>query len=194
MKKFLALLISLFLIPVCVFAQKPTFSVVTGEMEVSFIQLDTEREMLDINLDVEAIRGLVGVRFLYETHKDQTPDVVDRMESRIKYLLVGRAQNKQVWENIKTIYSEMIAQNDDWELAETFFNSITRRIFATVGVDAKIEFVNTDFDSPPNQSSAAVFDTYRGRDSTADLIEQIRNHRQKKRAKRGDFDPGESAD
>ena len=37
-----------------------------------------------------------------------------------------------------------IAGNHDWELAETFFNSITRRILATVGVDCKIEFVNTD--------------------------------------------------
>ncbi len=64
-------------------------------------------------------------------------DVVDHIERRIKYLLAGRAQNKQVWEHIKTIYSAMIAGNDDWELAETFFNSITRRIFATVGVDSK---------------------------------------------------------
>jgi isocitrate dehydrogenase kinase/phosphatase len=100
-------------------------------------------------------------------------DVVDHVEGRIKNLLDGHAQDKQVWENIKALYSGIIAQNDDWELAETFFNSITRRIFATVGVDAKIEFVNTDFDSPPGQSSAAVFHTYRGRDSTADLIEQI---------------------
>ncbi|MCP4621955.1 MAG: bifunctional isocitrate dehydrogenase kinase/phosphatase [bacterium] len=47
-------------------------------------------------------------------------EVVDQIESRIKYLLVGRSQNKQIWEQIKTIYSEMIAGNDDWELAETF--------------------------------------------------------------------------
>ena len=100
-------------------------------------------------------------------------DVVDHIERRIKYLLGGRAQNKQVWEHIKAIYSGMIAGNDDWELAETFFNSITRRIFATVGVDIKIEFVNTDFDSPPNQFSAPVYHTYAGQESTADLIEQI---------------------
>ena len=100
-------------------------------------------------------------------------DVVDHIERRIKYLLGGRAQNKQVWEHIKAIYSGMIAGNDDWELAETFFNSITRRIFATVGVDIKIEFVNTDFDSPPNQFSAPVYYTYAGQESTADLIEQI---------------------
>ncbi|CAB1062568.1 Isocitrate dehydrogenase phosphatase (EC /kinase (EC [Olavius sp. associated proteobacterium Delta 1] len=100
-------------------------------------------------------------------------DVVDHIERRIKYLLAGRAQNKQVWEHIKATYSGMIAGNDDRELAETFFNSITRRIFATVGVDIKIEFVNTYFDSPPNQFSAPVFHTYAGQESTAELIEQI---------------------
>jgi isocitrate dehydrogenase kinase/phosphatase len=100
-------------------------------------------------------------------------EVVDHIESRIKYLLLGRAQNKPLWEHIKVIYSGMIVSNDDWELAETFFNSISRRIFATVGVDIKIEFVNTDFDSPPNRISGAVFHTYPGQESTADLIGQI---------------------
>jgi isocitrate dehydrogenase kinase/phosphatase len=100
-------------------------------------------------------------------------DVVDHIERRIKYLLVGRAQNKQVWEHIKATYSAMIAGNDDWELAETFFNSITRRILATVGVDTEIEFVNTGFDSPPNQVPAPVYHTYTGPESTADLFEQI---------------------
>ncbi len=100
-------------------------------------------------------------------------DVVDHIERRIKYLLGGRAQNKQVWQHIKAIYSGTIAGNDDRELAETFFNSITRRILATVGVDIKIEFVNTDFKSPPSQFSAAVFHTYPAQESTADLIARI---------------------
>jgi len=100
-------------------------------------------------------------------------DVVDHIERRIKYLLAGRVHNKQVWQRIKTDYSAMIAGNHDWELAETFFNSITRRIFATVGVDRKIEFVNSDFDTPPNHFAGVVFQTYAGHESAADLILQI---------------------
>jgi isocitrate dehydrogenase kinase/phosphatase len=103
-------------------------------------------------------------------------DVVDRIERRIKYLLVGRAQSKPVWEHIKKVYSGVIAGNHDWELAETFFNSITRRIFATVGVDSKIEFVSTDFDSPPNHFAEAVFQIYAGPESTAELISQVLNN------------------
>jgi len=102
-------------------------------------------------------------------------EAVDQIEARIKYLLLGRAQNKRVWEQIKAKYSELIAGNDDWELAETFFNSITRRIFATVGVDIKIEFVETDFDSPPNYFSEPVFRAYHGQKSTAEVMTRIFN-------------------
>ena len=35
-------------------------------------------------------------------------------------------------------------------MAESFFNSLTRRVFATEGVDQAIEFVDTDFDAPPS--------------------------------------------
>jgi isocitrate dehydrogenase kinase/phosphatase len=36
----------------------------------------------------------------------------------------------------------MIGRREDREIAETFFNSITRRIFATVGVDPGVEFLS----------------------------------------------------
>ena len=100
-------------------------------------------------------------------------DVVDQIENRIKYLLVGRFRNKPIWKQVKATYTKLIAGNDDWELAETFFNSITRRIFATVGVDINIEFVDTVFDSPPDHDAAAVCRTYPAHESTAELVEQI---------------------
>ncbi|MGI8432514.1 MAG: bifunctional isocitrate dehydrogenase kinase/phosphatase, partial [Chthoniobacterales bacterium] len=49
------------------------------------------------------------------------------------------------------VYSSLIAQSVRFELAESFFNSLTRRVFATEGVDQAIEFVDTDFDFPPNE-------------------------------------------
>jgi len=98
---------------------------------------------------------------------------VDRSETDMRRLLAERVQEIQIWSDTKTVYSGMLVGNDDWELAETFFNSITRRIFATVGVDAKIEFVNTDFETPPNYTSSQVCITYRDSNLTADLIRQI---------------------
>ena len=114
-----------------------------------------------------------GMRLDAVQRLDLYPTVVNRIETDMRRLLADRVQEIQIWTEIKAVFSGMLVGNDDWELAETFFNSITRRIFATVGVDAKIEFVNTDFETPPNHTSSQVFNTYKGSKSTADLIRQI---------------------
>jgi len=48
---------------------------------------------------------------------------------------------KVPWGELKALYGERLADLADAELAETFFNSATRRVFATVGIDPEIEFV-----------------------------------------------------
>jgi isocitrate dehydrogenase kinase/phosphatase len=55
-----------------------------------------------------------------------------------------------------------VEARSDRELAETFFNSITRRVFTTVGVDQRIEFVDSDFDEPPPGSRESITRTYAG--------------------------------
>ncbi len=73
----------------------------------------------------------------------------------------------------KAAYSAMLVGNDDWELAETFFNSVTRRIFSTVGVDSNIEFVNTDFDTPAGRTASKCFRTFKNQLPNAGLIKRI---------------------
>ena len=80
---------------------------------------------------------------------DVYKQAVDRVEADIRTLLGERAQDPIVYASMKAVYSSFIADQDDWELAETFFNSVTRRVFATVGVDPRMEFVSSDFDMPP---------------------------------------------
>jgi len=98
---------------------------------------------------------------------------VDRIEDSIRKLLADHIQDKRIWTDIKTAYSAMLVGNDDWELAETFFNSVTRRIFATVGVDSNIEFVNTDFDTPPGRTPSKCFRTFKDQFPNAGLIKRI---------------------
>ena len=87
----------------------------------------------------------------------------------IRWLLDTRIHDKLVWASIKAVYSGLIDERDDWELAETFFNSITRRSFATVGLDPQIEFVDTDFETPPTQPRHPVYHTYAPGDYGASL-------------------------
>ena len=66
--------------------------------------------------------------------------------------LGSRVKNEEVWRNLKQMYATLISGLEDAEIAETFFNSITRRIFATVGVNPEIEFVESELDrflAPP---------------------------------------------
>ncbi len=63
----------------------------------------------------------------------------------------ARLPERSIWTGIKAVYSSLIARSPAWEVAETFFNSLTRRVFATDGVDQTIEFVDTDFDAPPQR-------------------------------------------
>jgi isocitrate dehydrogenase kinase/phosphatase len=60
-----------------------------------------------------------------------------------------------------------------WELAETFFNSITRKIFATVGVNPQIEFVDTCSRIQPLQIVKPMYRTFERAESTAALIARI---------------------
>jgi isocitrate dehydrogenase kinase/phosphatase len=88
-------------------------------------------------------------------------DVLDGLTSRIRELMGVRLSERSIWMGVKAVYSSLIARSPAWEIAETFFNSLTRRVFATAGVDQAIEFVDTDFDAPPS-APITIAKTYRG--------------------------------
>jgi isocitrate dehydrogenase kinase/phosphatase len=86
--------------------------------------------------------------------------IVDAIVAEVHARLGGEVKEETVWVRMKAAYSRLIAGCGDFELAETFFNSITRRIFATVGVKAEREFVESDFDLPPARSARPLQRTY----------------------------------
>lgn len=54
----------------------------------------------------------------------------------------------EFWALMKEAYAKAILGRDDFELAQTFFNSLSRRVFPHVGVDPTIDFVSSDFPLP----------------------------------------------
>lgn len=83
-------------------------------------------------------------------------EVIDRIEQRIRQRIGDRLHDKSLWGEIRTAYSQHVADRADAELAETFFNSVTRRIFNTVGVDPNVEFVTTDLDDRRSDPDALI--------------------------------------
>ncbi len=98
---------------------------------------------------------------------------IDQIENEVRSFLGERVADRDVWARIKTGYSGLIASRRDYGLAETFFNSVTRRIFTTVGVDRNIEFVDSDFDQPSRESSGLVVRSYEPVADLADLVAVI---------------------
>lgn len=67
--------------------------------------------------------------------------VVQRVVTGLRTMLTEHAHSVYVWTAIKDAYARLINQRKDVELAETFYNSVTRRILTTVGVEPGLEFV-----------------------------------------------------
>ncbi len=78
-------------------------------------------------------------------------------------LLGPNAADKALWAAIKDHYAAMIGPLLDQELNKTFFNTLSRRFFGTLGVDPAIEFVALDIEPtdrithPVSRKSYAVF-------------------------------------
>ena len=64
---------------------------------------------------------------------DLYKNVVDETVAQVNELLGERGTDTEIWAKTKVAYGALVATMNLWELGETFFNSITRRIFATVG-------------------------------------------------------------
>src|SRR5512144_566534 len=74
---------------------------------------------------------------------------------------------------MKSAYARDLSDRPDPELAKTFFNSVTRRIFGTVGVNPDAEFVTSDVEPQPAPGGAPIFRTYLRQSTLAELVETI---------------------
>ena len=98
---------------------------------------------------------------------------VDRVVDRVRTLLRDRIRSRLMWVSIKAVYSGLINDRDDWEIAETFYNSVTRRIFDTVGVDEEIEFVHSDYESPPSSAKRPSYEAFAVNGSLAEAMAAV---------------------
>jgi isocitrate dehydrogenase kinase/phosphatase len=103
---------------------------------------------------------------LYRTQVDATLPLV-------REALEERANDVPTWQEVKWLYSALIAERDDCEIAESFFNSITRRIFTTVGVDERVEYVFPDASPGEFPDGQPVFRRYELRDGLPALIRSV---------------------
>jgi isocitrate dehydrogenase kinase/phosphatase len=99
--------------------------------------------------------------------------VVDQAETVIRSLLADRVADGTVWTAARADYADCIADRSDRELAETFFNSVTRRILDTVGVNRQIEFIHDDHPPAVACPTESLCRTYPLTGSIEPIIRQV---------------------
>jgi isocitrate dehydrogenase kinase/phosphatase len=98
--------------------------------------------------------------------------VVRRVVEELERVFGAVGRDEGLWATMKAEYAALMGGRGDRELAETFFNSVTRKVFTTVGVHAEREFVCA---SPEDEDEMGVVPvrTYPGTALSTPVGQQI---------------------
>jgi isocitrate dehydrogenase kinase/phosphatase len=138
---------------------------------------------VEYNAEFRAITRRAPVRFDTCDWKGSQRDAVERIElydrfvastvAKLKALLGSQAEDRELWTRIRADFAERIEGLPDAEFTKTFFSSISRRLFGTVGVAPDIEFVATDLDPLARVTSTVTTNIYVNHGSLALLFEDL---------------------
>jgi isocitrate dehydrogenase kinase/phosphatase len=103
---------------------------------------------------------------LYRVHLDAA--VAD-----VRDILGDAVMERTLWATVKALHAVHNAGRPDAELAQTFFNSVTRRIFSTVGVDPGIEYLETTPQPPDADAERAMVAEWSGPGIDAGMIRAV---------------------
>ena len=95
-------------------------------------------------------------RFEQRDWKGHQEDIVERVNlytksvrrvvTELRRTMAGRYKDHALWNNIRAYFGDRLKKVPDAGFMRTFFNSVTRRIFDTVGIDPQLEFVTSSLE------------------------------------------------
>lgn len=104
-------------------------------------------------------------------------DLYDRYVAETTEMLRGRlgprATDRDLWVRIRTCFEDEIRDFIDLEFEKTFFSSISRRLFATIGVDPEVEFVALDLDPLSKIRPPQALNIYEFSGDPATMVEEV---------------------
>jgi len=135
------------------------------------------------NAEFRAITRRAPQRFDGRDWRGSQRDAVERIElydhwvnqtiAALRLALGEVAADRTLWQQIRAEFATLIEALPDPEFTKTFFSSISRKLFGTVGVAPDIEFVATDLDPLADIHSAIGSNTYVNHGSLALLFEDL---------------------
>lgn len=140
----------------------------------------------DYNSDFREITRRARGRFERRDWINGRKDAVERIElydhwvSRlVDWLndrLDDRCHDRRLWLQIKSDFSILIEDYLDQEFTKTYFSSITRRVFHTVGVDSDLEFVDLEDRPIEHISKVPPLDVFPIGDPPSDGVRDLLQH------------------
>jgi len=137
----------------------------------------------DYNAEFRAVTQRARQRFEERDWRGSQRDAVERIELYSRYVDSGveimrrklgdEVHERAVWSSIKRRFAEIIDPLPDNEFKKTYFCSITRKTFGTVGVDPAVEFVALDLDPLGSVTTHVETQDYVNRGSVDLLIEEL---------------------
>jgi isocitrate dehydrogenase kinase/phosphatase len=118
-------------------------------------------------------RDWAGIRADSRERLSLYSDVLDGVVADVRQLLGQRCHREKVWNRLRRDYSEALFAERNVELAQTFFNSVTRRIFSTVGVNPAIEYLTRDPTLGAATPSAELLTIHRPTQGIEEMIRRI---------------------
>ena len=103
----------------------------------------------------------------WEGHQQDIIERVELYEKSVRRIVVSLRKNlgprvvdRKLWHNTRRYFGQRLYNVPDAGFLKTFFNSTTRRIFNTVGIDPEIEFVSSAPDEGFNPLETLTLNRY----------------------------------
>ena len=135
------------------------------------------------NDEFRAVTQRARQRFESRDWRGSQKDAVERINLYSKYVdgtvelmrrrLGDEVQERALWSSIKRRFAEIIDPLPDNEFPKTFFSSVTRRTFGTVGVDEAVEFIALDMDPLGSVTTHVETKLYVNRGAPELLVEEL---------------------
>jgi isocitrate dehydrogenase kinase/phosphatase len=109
--------------------------------------------IIEFNLLTEKTPGLFNAKDwngLQQNHRRRLriyKDMVGATRQILHEILLENANSFDFWKSAKSSYSHLISNKKDKELAETFFNSVIRKIYSGLAIHEDLMFVHEGYNS-----------------------------------------------
>lgn len=85
--------------------------------------------------------------------------------------------SREAWKAAQLVYVNLVSDRMDLELAETFYNSVTRRLFGVVGLDRELEFIWLGPTAlPADDGTRGEYRIFPVEGSTSETLREIMDH------------------